>query len=180
MSSLPCLCQSHSVFCDGERHSVLPFYISADCNSYVEESNADKAIKALTAALAPKARVKRDGKVSSVDASELVPGDIIIIQFGNIVPADIKLLGEEGEEDQPLQVRSGFKPHPQRSLYLLLFGVHADGASLRSLLVCEGKSEPPMGGKQDQGRQGHTLPMLTSIHTAGVLRLHIIDLIPSS
>jgi H+-transporting ATPase len=80
--------------------------------SYVEESNADKAIKALTAALAPKARVKRDGKVSSVDASGLVPGDIIVIQFGNIVPADIKLLGEQGEEDQPLQVGPGFEPRP--------------------------------------------------------------------
>lgn len=72
----------------------------------MEESNADKAIKALTAALAPKARVKRDGKVSTVEAKELVPGDIIIVQFGNIVPADIKLLGKEGDTSEaPMQVR---------------------------------------------------------------------------
>ena len=37
--------------------------------SYVEESNADKAIKALAAALAPKAKVKRDGKVASIEAT---------------------------------------------------------------------------------------------------------------
>ena len=72
--------------------------------SFVEESNADKAIKALTAALAPRARVKRDGKVKSVEASELVPGDIIIIQFGNIVPADVKLLGHAGADEAPMQV----------------------------------------------------------------------------
>lgn len=72
--------------------------------SFVEESNADKAIKALTAALAPKARVKRDGKVESVEAKELVPGDIVIIQFGNIVPADVKLLGKSGSDEVPMQV----------------------------------------------------------------------------
>jgi H+-transporting ATPase len=70
----------------------------------VEESNADKAIKALTAALAPKARVKRNGKVESIEAKELVPGDIVIIQFGNIVPADVKLLGVSGSDEVPMQV----------------------------------------------------------------------------
>eukprot|EP00884_Botryococcus_braunii_P002709 jgi/Botrbrau1/12439/Bobra.0094s0008.1 len=72
--------------------------------SFVEESNADKAIKALTSALAPKAKVKRDGTVTTMAAAELVPGDVIFLQFGNIVPADVKLLGPEGEDDQPLQV----------------------------------------------------------------------------
>lgn len=72
--------------------------------SYVEESNADKAIKALTAALAPKAKCLRDGKVDSMDAAELVPGDIVVVRLGEIVPADIKLMGETGEDDHPLQV----------------------------------------------------------------------------
>ena len=62
-----------------------------------------QAIKALTAALAPKARAIRDGKLEQVDAAELVPGDIVLISIGNIVPADIKLLGEEGD-DVPMQV----------------------------------------------------------------------------
>ena len=70
----------------------------------MEESNADKAIKALAAALAPKAKVKRNGKFLSLDASELVPGDIVIVSIGNIVPADVKLLGEMGDHDTPLQV----------------------------------------------------------------------------
>ena len=74
--------------------------------SFVEESNADKAIKALTAALAPKAKCLRDGKVDSMDAAELVPGDIVVVRLGEIVPADIKLMGETGEDDHPLQVCS--------------------------------------------------------------------------
>ena len=77
--------------------------------SYVEESNADKAIKALTAALAPKAKCLRDGTVSSIDAADLVPGDIVVVRLGEIVPADIKLMGETGEDDHPLQVcKHGF------------------------------------------------------------------------
>lgn len=42
--------------------------------SYKEEANADKAIKALTSALAPKAKALRDGKVDQIDATGLVPG----------------------------------------------------------------------------------------------------------
>ncbi len=64
----------------------------------------DKAIKALTAALAPRAKVVRDGKIQQIDAADLVPGDIVIVRLGDIVPADIKLVGEDGEHDQPLQV----------------------------------------------------------------------------
>ncbi|KAL4418761.1 hypothetical protein ABPG77_005772 [Micractinium sp. CCAP 211/92] len=76
--------------------------------SYVEEANADKAIKALTSALAPKAKVLRDGSVQTIEAANLVPGDIVIIRLGDIVPADIKILSEEGstgkpEDETPLQ-----------------------------------------------------------------------------
>ena len=72
--------------------------------SFVEEASADRAIKALTQALAPKARVKRDGQVRTIPARELVPGDVVVVQFGNIVPADIKLLGNASADEVPLQV----------------------------------------------------------------------------
>nr|QEH60479.1 H+-translocating ATPase P-type [Dunaliella maritima] len=76
--------------------------------SFYEESNADKAIKALTAALAPKAMVVRDGAIVTIDAVNLVPGDVILIRLGNIVPADVKLLEEEGadegEQEAPMQI----------------------------------------------------------------------------
>mmetsp|Transcript_11130 Transcript_11130/g.33371 ORF Transcript_11130/g.33371 Transcript_11130/m.33371 type:complete len:1061 (-) Transcript_11130:545-3727(-) len=71
--------------------------------SYREEASADKAIKALTAALAPKARAMRDGKLEQIESSGLVPGDVILMAIGNIVPADVKLLGEVGD-DVPMQV----------------------------------------------------------------------------
>ena len=66
-----------------------------------EERGASNAIAALKAKLAIKARVKRDGKWINPPARELVPGDIIKIRLGDIVPADARLLaGDPVEVDQ--------------------------------------------------------------------------------
>jgi H+-transporting ATPase len=66
-----------------------------------EEYQAGNAIAALKAKLAIAARVRRDGKWTSVAARELVPGDVIRLRLGDIVPADAKLSdGDPVEVDQ--------------------------------------------------------------------------------
>jgi H+-transporting ATPase len=66
-----------------------------------EERQAGNAIAALKAKLAIKARVKRDGKWVNPAARELVPGDVIRLRMGDIVPADARLLeGDPVEVDQ--------------------------------------------------------------------------------
>lgn len=60
--------------------------------SFIEENNAGNAAAALMAGLAPKTKVLRDGKWSEKDAGILVPGDIISIKLGDIIPADGRLL----------------------------------------------------------------------------------------
>jgi H+-transporting ATPase len=74
------------------------------CNAVVgfwEERQAGNAIDALKARLAIKARVKRDGKWITPAARELVPGDVIRMRLGDIVPADARLLdGDAVEIDQ--------------------------------------------------------------------------------
>ncbi|KAL7122416.1 hypothetical protein ACP275_01G044700 [Erythranthe tilingii] len=67
--------------------------------SFIEENNAGNAAAALMAGLAPKTKVLRDGRWSEQDASILVPGDIISIKLGDIIPADARLL-----EGDPLKV----------------------------------------------------------------------------
>jgi H+-transporting ATPase len=57
-----------------------------------EEYQAGNTIAALKAKLALRARVKRDGAWKNIPARELVPGDIIRIRLGDIVPADARLL----------------------------------------------------------------------------------------
>ena len=66
-----------------------------------EEFQAGNAIAALKAQLALEARVKRDGEWTTMPARELVPGDLIRLRLGDIVPADARLLeGDPIEVDQ--------------------------------------------------------------------------------
>ena len=66
-----------------------------------EEHQAGNAIEALKAKLAINARVKRDGKWTNPKASEVVPGDVIRLRLGDIIPADARLLdGDPVEVDQ--------------------------------------------------------------------------------
>ena len=66
-----------------------------------EEFQAGNAIAALKAQLALEARVKRDGAWTTVPARELVPGDLIRLRLGDIIPADARLLqGDPIEVDQ--------------------------------------------------------------------------------
>ncbi|MGA7886801.1 MAG: plasma-membrane proton-efflux P-type ATPase, partial [Acidobacteriaceae bacterium] len=66
-----------------------------------EEHQAGNAIEALKATLAINARAKRDGKWTTPKASELVPGDVIRLRLGDIIPADARLLdGDSVEVDQ--------------------------------------------------------------------------------
>ena len=58
-----------------------------------EEHKASNALDALKKGLALKAKALRDGKWNEVDASNLVPGDVIRIRLGDVVPADAKLVG---------------------------------------------------------------------------------------
>ncbi len=63
-----------------------------------EEYQAGNAIAALKARLAPHARVKRDGAWSDTAARSLVPGDIVRLRLGDIVPADARSLGPDPVE----------------------------------------------------------------------------------
>ena len=68
---------------------------------FFEEKSAGDAIAALKDSLAPRASVKRGGRFASLEASQLVPGDLLNVKLGDIVPADCKLLeGKALEVDQ--------------------------------------------------------------------------------
>jgi len=80
---------------------ILLLLIANAVIGFWEERQAGNAIAALKAQLAIKARVKRDGKWLTPPAKELVPGDVIRLRLGDIVPADARLLdGDEVSVDQ--------------------------------------------------------------------------------
>jgi H+-transporting ATPase len=80
---------------------ILVLLLANGLVGFWEEREAGSAIEALKAKLAVKARVKRDGKWVNPPARELVPGDVIRLRLGDIVPADARLLdGDPVEVDQ--------------------------------------------------------------------------------
>jgi H+-transporting ATPase len=80
---------------------ILVLLLANAVVGFWEEHQAGNAIAALKAKLAIEAQVKRDGKWTNPAARELVPGDVIHLRLGDVVPADARLLeGDPIEVDQ--------------------------------------------------------------------------------
>ena len=78
---------------------ILVLLLANAIVGFWEEHQAGNAIAALKGKLAMKARVKRDGGWTTSASRELVPGDVIRLRLGDIVPADARLL-----DDSPVEV----------------------------------------------------------------------------
>ena len=63
---------------------------------FIQEGRAEQAMDAIRGMLAPRAAVLRDGRRRGVDTADLVPGDIVLIESGDRVPADLRLIAARG------------------------------------------------------------------------------------
>jgi Ca2+-transporting ATPase len=59
---------------------------------FIQDYRADRAMAALKKLSVPVVRVRRDGAIGEISARSLVPGDILVFEAGNVVPADCRLL----------------------------------------------------------------------------------------
>lgn len=78
----------------GEATDTLAIFVIILLNGligFVQEFRAEKAMDALKKLSAPHAKAFRDAVLTSIDATELVPGDIVTLEAGDIVPADLRL-----------------------------------------------------------------------------------------
>ncbi|WP_428641823.1 cation-transporting P-type ATPase [Roseibium sp.] len=87
---------------------------------FIQEGRAEQAMNAIRSMLAPRSAVMRDGRRQSVDAAELVPGDIVLVEAGDRVPADLRLIearGLKAEEailtGESVPVEKGTAPVPR-------------------------------------------------------------------
>ncbi|XP_010531800.1 PREDICTED: ATPase 4, plasma membrane-type-like [Tarenaya hassleriana] len=119
--------------------------------SFIEENNAGNAAAALMAHLAPKTKVLRDGKWIEEDASILVPGDIISIKLGDIIPADARLL-----EGDPLKI---------------------DQSALtgESLPVTKGSGDSVYSGSTCKQGEVKAVVIATGVHTFFGKAAHLVD-----
>ena len=60
---------------------------------FIQEGKAEQALESIRRMLSLEAKVRRDGKVRSLSAEELVPGDVVVLNGGDKVPADLRLAG---------------------------------------------------------------------------------------
>jgi len=71
---------------------ILAIVILNAILGYVQESKAENALAALKKMAVPVVRVRRDGHVREIPAARLVPGDVLLLEAGNSVPADCRVL----------------------------------------------------------------------------------------
>ncbi len=71
---------------------ILSIVLMITVLGFIQEYKAEKALESLKKLLAYKAKVKRDGKEQEVDVADLVPGDIVVLEEGLKIPADMRLL----------------------------------------------------------------------------------------
>jgi len=75
-----------------EAAAIMAIVVLNAALGIVQEQRAEQALAALKKLAAPDAQVIRDGKRTSIPSYELVPGDIVFLEAGNFIPADLRLL----------------------------------------------------------------------------------------
>jgi len=96
------LAMSLSVFLGHELEAVIIFFLLTvnAVIGFAHSCGSQKAVELLKKRLAVKAKTLRDGAWSLIEASGLVPGDVLVLKLGDIVPADVKILAGDISLDE--------------------------------------------------------------------------------
>ncbi len=76
----------------GDAVTILAIVVLNGALGFAQEWKAERALAALQRMLTPRCKVVRDGHESDIDARELVPGDLVLLEIGDRIPADLRLL----------------------------------------------------------------------------------------
>lgn len=123
----------------------------------IQEFKAEKAIEALEQLSSPKAKVKRDGFIKTIDSSLLVMGDIVELEAGSYIPADMRLLtssslkveesiltgeSEAVEKDASIVINEEVNIHDQKNMvFMSTFVTYGSAIGI----VCSGAKDSEVG-----------------------------------
>ena len=103
-------------FALGERTETILILIMTSLGAilgFVQEYRSEVAVRMLRKKLSRKANVIRNGESHRIDARDLVPGDIVELELGNIVPADLRLIAIQDLETDESTLTGESKPVPK-------------------------------------------------------------------
>jgi len=136
----------------GDTVTILAIVILNGLLGFAQEFKAEKAIEALQKMLSPRCKVLREGSRVEIDAGELVPGDIVLLEIGDRVPADLRLIeavnlkvdesvltGESASVSKSVLSVAGATPLPERS-DMAWMGTSVTNGYARGLVTATGMS----------------------------------------
>lgn len=137
---------------------------------FVQEGRAEKAIAAIHDMLAPEATVIRDGERITVAAETLVPGDIVLLEAGDRVPADLRLLVVNVLSTQEAALTGESLPVEKRTAPVPALAAIGDRSCMAfsGTLVASGQGQGVVtatGAQTELGRISHLLTDLEPLST---------------
>ena len=134
-----------------EASAIMAIVVLNAILGVVQESRAEQALAALKKLAAPEAQVLRDGKRVSVPAPQLVPGDVVFLEAGNYIPADIRLVEAVNSEGGRGGTHRGIFGGPKECCSLPGAGYSTGGPEKHSLHGHPGLLWPWKGGGCQHG-----------------------------
>lgn len=157
-----------------EAISIFVIVVMFALLGFFQDFRAEKAMAALKKMSKPKVRVKRGGTVREVDADRLVPGDLVLLENGNIIPADGRLV-----ENASCQVQESALTGESESVEKTLDPISDEEAGLgdrrnmvyMGTMVTAGRAAFVVTGTGMNTELGHIASMLSSVqHSATPLQ----------
>ncbi len=150
---------------------ILGIVILVAIIGFFQEYKAERAMEALREMVAPEADVMRDGKMSTIPASDLVPGDMVFLEAGDKVPADARIVEETALQiieasltGESLPVRKGKEHLPEEAALadrknMIFMGTIVSYGNCRAVVTATGLATE-LGKISGMIKKGHADPPL--------------------
>ena len=144
---------------------------------YVQEHKAEKSIEALAQMVTTEATVRRDGRKDRISADELVPGDIVLLQSGDKVPADLRLFYNKSLQVDESALTGESLPVEKQTDPIAQNAQLADRVNLgfAGTLVTHGQAEGvvwAIGNQTETGRIARLISSAISLSTPLTRKIH--------